>query len=90
MDVALTVGLEFVSCPHGTLFCLLVAFFSNADLGPTVPNLGFGRECLSGRTFALPAAANVAKPTIVILSCRINSCSGERWEKKKGGEKCFG
>lgn len=61
-------------------FCLLVAFFPNADLGPT------SVLAASGRTFALPAAANVAKPTIVILSCRINSRSGERWKKKKGGK----
>lgn len=27
VDVALAVGSEFVSCPHGTLFCFFVAFF---------------------------------------------------------------
>lgn len=58
-------------------FCCLFILFSDADLEPTVCNLGFGSRCLSGRTFALPAAANVAKPTIVILSCRIKSHSGE-------------
>lgn len=73
---------------HAALyFVFLLLFFPNADLGPTSV---FGSECLSGRTFALPAAANVAKPTIVILSCRINSRSGESWKKKKKGEKCFG
>lgn len=80
VDVALTAGLQFVTRPHITFFLWLFvvfSFFSRADLESTVCNLDVGSQCLRRRTFALPAAANVAKPTIVVLSCRINSDSGE-------------
>lgn len=60
-------GLEFVvSCPHVTFYFCLDVFFGG-HFGPAGSELGFGSEHISGRTFASPAAANVAKPTVVVL-----------------------